>query len=249
MTREFGTAIVSQKPQQYAVPVPYRVLACDYDGTLATRGIVGPATEQALERWLASGRRLVLVTGRQLPDVISIFPQSASLFEWIVAENGPVLFRPQSGQKQLLAPPPPPAFRELLEKERVVPLNVGDVVVASDRKNGAAVLAAIEELGLQLEVIFNKESLMVLPNGVSKATGLSAALKAMAVDAEEVVGIGDAENDAALIGICGLGVAVANAVPELKAAADRVTLHEAGAGVVELIDDLLARDRLPEPAS
>jgi HAD superfamily hydrolase (TIGR01484 family) len=249
MTREFGTAIVSQKPEPYAVPVPYRLLACDYDGTLATRGMVDAATEQALDRWLAAGRRLVLVTGRQLPDVISIFPRAAIVFEWIVAENGPVLYRPQTGQKQLLAPPPPQAFRQLLEKQGVTPLNVGDVVVASDRKNGATVLAAIQELGLQLEVIFNKESLMVLPNGVSKATGLTAALKAMSVPPAQVAGIGDAENDAALIGICGLGVAVANAVPELKAAADRTTLQEAGAGVAELIDDLLRHDRLPGPAS
>ncbi len=249
MTSEFGTAIVSQKPQQYAVPVAYRVLACDYDGTLATRGLVDAATEQALERWLAAGRRLVLVTGRQLPDIISIFPRAATVFDWIVAENGPVLYSPQSGQKQLLAPPPPQAFKELLEKQGVKPLNVGDVVVATERENGATVLAAIQDLGLQLEVIFNKESLMVLPNGVSKGTGLTAALKAMGVPPAEVAGVGDAENDAALIGVCGLGVAVANAVPELKAAADRVTLHEAGAGVAELIDDLLAKDRIPEPAS
>lgn len=249
MTSEFGTAIVSQKPEPYAVPVPYRVLACDYDGTLATRGVVDAATGQALDRWLAAGRRLILVTGRQLPDVMSIFPRAGTVFDWIVAENGPVLFRPQTGQKQLLAPPPPQAFKELLEKQGVTPLNVGDVVVATERKNGATVLAAIQELGLQLEVIFNKESLMVLPNGVSKATGLSAALRAMAVEADAVAGIGDAENDAALIGICGLGVAVANAVPELKAAADRVTRQEAGAGVAELIDDLLAHDRLPEAAS
>jgi HAD superfamily hydrolase (TIGR01484 family) len=191
----------------------------------------------------------VLVTGRQLPDVMSIFPQAGAVFDWIVAENGPVLWQARTGQKELLAPPPPAAFRDLLMKQGVKPLNVGDVVVASDRKNAATVLAAIDQLGLQLEVIFNKESLMVLPNGVSKATGLSAALRAMAVEAEDVAGIGDAENDAALIGICGLGVAVANAVSELKAAADRVTLAEAGAGVAELIDDLLAHDRMPEPAS
>ena len=226
--------------------MPYTVLACDYDGTLATAGVVDRGTEEALERWLAAGRRLVLVTGRQLPDVMSIFPPAATRFDWIVAENGPVLLQPATGYKQLLAPPPPRAFVDLLEKQGVTPLNVGDVVVASDRKNGGTVLAAIEELGLQLEVIFNKESLMVLPNGVSKATGLSAALKAMAVDAENVAGIGDAENDAALIGLCGLGVAVANAVPELKAQADRVTTREAGEGVTELIDDLLANDRLLE---
>ena len=229
------------------MPVPYTVLACDYDGTLATQGRVAGDTDAALDRWLAAGRRLVLVTGRQLDDVIAIFPRALKVFDWIVAENGPVLFRTRTAEKQLLAPPPPPAFEELLKKEGVLPLNVGDVVVASERQNAAAVLAAIQSLRLQLEVIFNKESLMVLPNGVSKATGLSAALRAMAVAPAQVAGIGDAENDAALIGLCGLGVAVANAVPELKAQADRVTAMEAGAGVIELIDDLLANDPLPGP--
>lgn len=226
--------------------VPYSVLACDYDGTLATDGRVEAETLRALDRWRDSGRRLVLVTGRQLPDLLSIFPPASSAFEWIVAENGPVLFQPATSRKELLAPPPPAAFRQMLESRGVIPLSVGDVVVASERQNAAAVLGAIQDLGLQLEVIFNKQSLMVLPNGVSKATGLSAALKAMAISPTLVAGIGDAENDAALIGMCGLGVAVANAVPELRAQADRVTRGEAGAGVAELIDDLLSP--VTEPA-
>jgi HAD superfamily hydrolase (TIGR01484 family) len=229
--------------------VPIKVLACDYDGTLAREGLVDLATEQALDRWLASGRRLVLVTGRQLPDVLSIFPPASTLFDWIVAENGPVLFGPRTGKKQLLAPAPPAAFTQLLRSRGVRPLNIGDVVVASLRQNAPVILAAIEELGLQLEMIFNKESVMVLPNGVSKASGLSAALREMVIPPAEVAGIGDAENDAALIGMCGLGVAVANAVPELKAQADRVMLEEAGAGVADLIDDLLALDRIPESLS
>jgi hypothetical protein len=43
----------------------YLALACDYDGTLASEGRVAPETVGALERLRASGRRLLLVTGRE----------------------------------------------------------------------------------------------------------------------------------------------------------------------------------------
>lgn len=228
--------------------VSIRVLACDYDGTLATDGAVGEATTRALHRWRASGRQLVLVTGRQLPDIQRAFPSTTTLFEWVVAENGPVLFKPATGERRLLANPPPAAFIDRLRTQGASPLYLGDVVVATTRENADAVLNAIEVLDLRLELIFNKASLMVLPSGVSKATGLTAALKAMAVAPAEVAGIGDAENDAALIGICGLGVAVANAIPELKAQADRVMRGEAGAGVIELIEEILAAEPSPAPA-
>ena len=46
----------------------YFALATDYDGTLATHGVVRDSTLRALERFVASGRKLVLVTGRQLDD-------------------------------------------------------------------------------------------------------------------------------------------------------------------------------------
>jgi hypothetical protein len=53
----------------------YHVLAVDYDGTLAHHGHVDEATLEALKKLLATGRRLVLVTGRELPDLMQIFPQ------------------------------------------------------------------------------------------------------------------------------------------------------------------------------
>ena len=66
----------------------YRALATDYDGTLATEGEVGQETVAALRRLLASGRRLLLVTGRQLDELLGIFSQ-VELFERVVAENAP----------------------------------------------------------------------------------------------------------------------------------------------------------------
>src|SRR5687767_6156910 len=53
----------------------YLALACDYDGTLAHHGRVGPSTVAALEKLRASGRKLILVTGRELDELIGIFPE------------------------------------------------------------------------------------------------------------------------------------------------------------------------------
>jgi hypothetical protein len=53
----------------------YQVLATDYDGTLAHNGRVSETTVKSLEALLATGRRLVLVTGRELPELLEIFPQ------------------------------------------------------------------------------------------------------------------------------------------------------------------------------
>jgi hydroxymethylpyrimidine pyrophosphatase-like HAD family hydrolase len=106
----------------------------------------------------------------------------------------------------------------------------------------------IKDLGLELQVIFNKGAVMVLPAGVNKATGLGAALKEMHVDPENVVAIGDAENDHAFLSTCGGGVAVGNALPMLKEHADFVTQGARGAGVIELIDRILATDLADIPA-
>ena len=51
----------------------YLVLASDYDGTLATDGVVDDETVRAVERLVHSGRKLILVTGRELPDLESVF--------------------------------------------------------------------------------------------------------------------------------------------------------------------------------
>jgi hypothetical protein len=57
-----------------------------------------------------------------------------------------------------------------------------------------------------------------------------------------VVGVGDAENDYAFLNVCECSVAVANALPGLKAQVDWVTRMENGGGVCEVIEELIAND-------
>src|SRR5215468_1241135 len=99
----------------------YLALCCDYDGTLAHDGRVHSATLAGLERLLASGRRLVMVTGRELPDLQAIFPR-LDLFERVVAENGALLYRPASREEKPLAERPPGRFIERLRQRGVDPV-------------------------------------------------------------------------------------------------------------------------------
>ena len=52
----------------------YRALATDFDGTLAHDGRVSAETVSSLKALRASGRKAVLVTGRELPDLRQAFP-------------------------------------------------------------------------------------------------------------------------------------------------------------------------------
>jgi hydroxymethylpyrimidine pyrophosphatase-like HAD family hydrolase len=219
----------------------YLALACDYDGTLASDGRVDDQTVAAIERLLASGRKLVLVTGREVKDLRAVFSR-VDLFEWLVAENGGVLYRPLKRFLKRLAEPPPAKFIAALKKRGVVPLGVGHAIVATRKPHEITVIETIRDLGLELQVIFNKDAVMVLPSGVNKASGLLAALQEMALSPHKVVGVGDAENDHAFLRLCGCSVAAANALRSVKESADFVTQNSNGAGVRELIDKILRDD-------
>ena len=218
----------------------YHVLACDYDGTIAHDGRVDDETVAALGRLRNTGRRLILVTGRELQDVLAICPHVA-LFDRVVAENGAVVYCPATREEKLLAEPPPEPFVRALRERGVSPIAVGRVIVATWKPHETTVLEVIRDLGLELHVTFNKDAVMVLPAGVSKATGLAEALRELGLSPHNVVGVGDAENDHAFLRLCECRIAVANAVPMLKEAADLVTRRDEGAGVRELIERLTRR--------
>ena len=222
-------------------PRSIRALATDYDGTIATHGEVDSGTIASLLRCRASGRSLILVTGRELDELRAVFPE-LEIFDLVVAENGPLLYWPKEQQERVLAPPPHPEFVKLLRTAKVEPLSVGRVVVATFEPHDRTVFEAIKTLGLELQVIFNKGSVMVLPSGINKASGLDAALAELGLKPEEVAGVGDAENDHAFLERCRISAAVANALPSIKEHVHFVAQQTHGAGVTEFIDWLLTAD-------
>jgi HAD superfamily hydrolase (TIGR01484 family) len=219
----------------------YLVLVCDYDGTIARHGKVGLATARALEQCRESGRKTILVTGRILEDLQRVC-DCLPIFDWVVAENGAVLYCPADGKEIALCDPPPAQFLEALGALGVDNCSVGRVIVATWQPRETAVLHAIRDCGLELQVVFNKGAVMVLPSGINKATGLQAALQQLSMSPHNAVAIGDAENDHALFDHCEACVAVANAVPMLKDRADWTTARHHGRGVREVIEQLIEHD-------
>lgn len=218
-----------------------RALATDYDGTLAWHSEVPESTCEALERFKASGRKLLLVTGREPHDLFSVF-QYAKLFDLMVMENGGLLYNPQTQETEVLAPSVPKAFVDRLRAEGVRSLSVGHAIVATQQTYQGLIEEVISEMEFDLRIVLNKGALMVLPAGVDKASGLNVALARLDLVAEEVVGVGDAENDFGFLRLCGRSVAVDNALPALKEQVDCVTRGSRGAGVEELIARLLLDD-------
>lgn len=219
----------------------YLALATDYDGTLASNDRVSDETTRALERMRVSGRRAILVTGRRLDDLLKVC-SCARLFDLIVAENGGIVYDPASRQRTRLADAPPEAFVHQLRSRAVEPLEIGQVLVATQAHHRTTVQDVIWELGLEVQVIGNRNAVMVLPAGVNKATGLEYALRELGLSRHEVVGIGDAENDLSFLQRCECAVAVANAASSTKAIAAFVTTAANGNGVVELVDELIDND-------
>ncbi len=199
----------------------------------------------ALAGFRRSGRMLILVTGRELPDLMSIFPR-LELFDRVVAENGAVLYRPD-GSVEALADSPP---RELIDAlgEQGAPVSVGRVIVATDRRHARIAAAAIERYRLDSHIIFNKGAAMVLPRNVHKGSGLLRALDELRISPAETFGIGDAETDTEFLSLCGCAAAVANALPTLKRTVPLVTSGAYGAGVIEAMDRILAGAHPPKPA-
>ena len=219
----------------------HQALAMDFDGTVADRGRMSSEVHAALERARAAGLKLVLVTGRELDDFLSTC--ALVLFDVVVAVNVALLYRVTAAGVPLehpLASPPPLEFARALGARGVFPLVAGRIVLATKEPHEDTVLDVIRRQGLELEIVFDRGSVLVLPSGVSKGTGLAAALASVGIPPADVVGVGDAENDHSLLASCDVGVAVANAVPALKARADLVLAAERGAGIVELCDRLLS---------
>ncbi|MCC7528218.1 MAG: HAD-IIB family hydrolase [Candidatus Melainabacteria bacterium] len=218
----------------------YVCLACDFDGTLASDGVVPDDVVQALTRVAASGRSLILVTGRRLEDLFSVF-NHVDLFDYVVSENGALLYKPSTRVARALAEPPPRNFIDALRENAITP-EIGKVAIATWHPNESKVLEIVQELGLDMHISFNKGAVMILPPGVNKGSGLEAALFEMGLSTHNVVGIGDAENDLSMLAVCECSVAVGNAIPSIKDYADITVRQDHGKGVMELIDRLLDND-------
>ena len=214
-----------------------QVIALDYDGTIATDGALDAEVRRAIVAAREQGVSVLLVTGRILADLERLLVD-LTLFDAIVAENGAVLHFPESRRSLLLAAPPADTFFTELRR-REVPFLAGQCVVETDSGHAPAVLEAVRDTQQPLVLLFNRGRMMVLPQAVSKATGLREALRALRLSQHDAVGIGDAENDHQLLAFCEIGAAVDWGSRALKAVADEIVPGDGPRAVADYIRGLL----------
>jgi hypothetical protein len=200
--------------------VKLSVIAVDYDGTIARGDVLDPTVRTAIAAARTNGITVLLVTGRILDDLRRV-AGDLHFVDGVIAENGAIVHFPDSGHTSTLAPLVPEVFVTELRR-RGVPVGVGRSLVDADAAEAPRLLEVIRALELPLVLIFNGGRVMVLPQGVSKATGLHAALDTLRLSPRNTVAIGDRENDHELLRLAEVGVAVEWGSPALRAAADIV---------------------------
>jgi hydroxymethylpyrimidine pyrophosphatase-like HAD family hydrolase len=219
----------------------YVALAAGFDGTLARDGHCDPRCVEPLRSLAATGRKLILVTGRVLRELLEIFPE-ARLFDYVVAENGAVMYRPATRQSAILAQAPPEILVQELQRRRVTPVSVGSSSITTLQSNQAEISDVLHKLNLDFQMVSNDGVLSILPPGVDKAYGVRAALRELGVSHHNLVAIGDGENDIELFALAEHCAAVRNADPALKRVAHRTTDGAWCDGFLELADELIATD-------
>jgi hydroxymethylpyrimidine pyrophosphatase-like HAD family hydrolase len=210
----------------------FQVVALDLDGTIASRGELSAKALDAIDQVRRDRVVVILVTGRIAAELDAEFPHIADHFDASVLENGAVAVI--DGTARALAMPIDGTLYDALT-DRGVPHRRGQVLGAVDGEHAATVLDAIGELGLDCQIVRNRGSLMVLPAGVTKGSGLRAVLSELNLSAHNTIAVGDAENDLSLFGVAEVGAAVVNAVPSLRERADLVLDEADGEGVASLL--------------
>ena len=220
-------------------------LALDFDGTIARNDVLDPEVRQAIAEVRAQGIVVVLVTGRILEDLRRV-AGDLHFVDAVVAENGAVIEFPDSGYSKSAGQPLPAALLNELRREGIL-FTTGQSIIDASAETAPRILAILQRLELPLVLAFNRSRVMVLPQAISKATGLREALTILRLSSHNAVAIGDAENDHELLRACEVGVAVAWGSEVLQASADYVLPGDGPAAVAGYIRGLASRGRIPMP--
>lgn len=133
---------------------------------------------------------------------------------------------------------------KLCEKEDLaafVDYPISKILTAGDpaylKENYQAMMAPFKE---SLNCVFTADFYFEFTaQGIDKAKALDTVLKPMGISAENLIAFGDGHNDITMVRYAGTGVAMQNAVPELKAAANTITLSNNEDGIAYLLNSLI----------
>lgn len=223
----------------------FLVLALDYDGTIARNDVLDPTVRQAIGELRAQNIAVILVTGRILDDLRRV-AGDLHFADAVIAENGAVIEFPDSGHSTIIGEPPPQEFLDALRRDGIA-FDAGRVIVEANAVDGARILAIVRQLELPLALLFNRGRVMVLPQAISKATGLRQALAILRLSPHNAIAIGDAENDHELLQTCEVGVAVGWGSEALRRSADYVLPGDGPVAVAGYIRGLASRRLVPAP--
>ncbi|QDT39008.1 HAD family hydrolase [Stratiformator vulcanicus] len=223
-----------------------RVIATDYDGTIAIDGVLNPSVREAIGNARKSGVLVVIVTGRILSELRDV-AGCLDFVDGVVAENGAVVAFPNGHVTVLGAGPPLALITKLTE--RGIDFKVGRCVVEMDAEFADVAISLIREMQLPLAITFNRGRMMLLPPSISKSGGLRQLLDTLNVSVHNAIGIGDAENDHELLSCCDHGVAVSWGSARLKESADFVLEGDGVEAVADYIAGVSTEIRLPRAAS
>ncbi len=209
-----------------------RVLAFDFDGTLALNGDVSPEVETALEQCRASGHVLFLVTGRRFETLV--LGRLGELFSGIVWENGAVLSHTASGETYLPFGQLDPRLLKAME-DAGIPFERGLAIAATWTPHDQALWRILSTHGGTTSMEYNKGAVMVLPPGATKGSGLERLLALCGLSPRNVAAFGDAENDLSMLTLAEVSVAVGDAVPAVIETADVLAKASGPQGVLEIL--------------
>jgi hypothetical protein len=209
-----------------------RVMAFDFDGTLAVNGDVPPEVETALEQCRASGHVLFLVTGRRYEAVT--LGRLAELFSGIAWENGAVLHHTASGETYLPFGQLDSRLLKAIE-EAGIPFERGLVIAATWTPHDHALWRVLSSYGGSASLEYNKGAVMALPSGATKGAGLERLLALCGLSPRNLAAFGDAENDLSMLTLAEVAIAVSDAVPAVIEIADVVATAPGPSGVLEIL--------------
>ena len=132
---------------------------------------------------------------------------------------------------ELLDNPPPDVFAAFAMGTRSQMLDLADVL--SHRLPDSLsvhVLRSPRYAGFMCEIA---------PHGVCKWSGVDRLASRMGISADEICAVGDDVNDIPMIRAAGLGVAMGNALDEVKASADRIAPRHDDDGLVAVVEWVL----------